>query len=286
MEPLEQHFLGLSPAGFHRIVYWEWPCAQPDAPDLIAMHGLTRNGRDFDAIARSLSNRFRVACPDVVGRGKSDRLPAGAFYGYPQYLVDAAVLIARFSTRPVDWLGTSMGGLVGMMLAAQPLSPIRRLILNDVGPFVPKASLERIGAYVGLDPHFTDLAEAEAYLRRVHAAFGSLSDADWAHMARYSTQARAGGGYGLAYDPAIAQAFKIGPIADVDLWAIWDRIACPVLILRGGQSDLLLTDTAAEMVRRKPNATLVEFPECGHAPAMTNVEQIGVVSDWLARTPV
>jgi len=285
MKPLERHFLGLSPAGFHRNAYWEWPSAQLDAPGLVAMHGLTRNGRDFDAIARSLSGRFRIICPDVVGRGKSDWLPDGALYGYPQYLADAAVLIARVSAGPVDWLGTSMGGLVGMMLAAQKLNPIRRLILNDVGPFIPKASLERIGSYVGLDPHFADLAEAEAYFRRVHAAFGNLSDTDWAHMARCSTRPKDEGGYGLAYDPAIAQAFKTGPIADVDLWAVWDRITCPVLILRGGQSDLLLADTAAEMVRRKPNATLVEFPECGHAPALTNAEQIGVVGDWLARTP-
>lgn len=285
MEPLEQHFLGLSPAGFHRNAYWEWPCGQPDAPNLIAMHGLTRNGRDFDAAARGLSDRFHVVCPDVVGRGKSDRLPDGALYGYPQYLADAAVLIARVSSGPVDWLGTSMGGLVGMMLAAQPRTPIRRLILNDVGPFIPKASLERIGAYVGLDPVFADLAEAELYLRRVHAAFGNLSDADWAHMAHYSTEPRDGGGYGLAYDPAIAQVFRIGPIIDVDLWPVWDRIACPVLILRGRQSDLLLADTATEMTRRMPNATLVEFAECGHAPALTNAEQIGLIRDWLERTP-
>jgi pimeloyl-ACP methyl ester carboxylesterase len=286
MEPVERHFLGLSPAGFHRNAYWDWQQGLPDAPVLIAMHGLTRNGRDFDTVARSLSDRFRVVCPDVVGRGKSDWLPGGALYGYPQYLADAATLIARVATGPVDWLGTSMGGLVGMMLAAQPLTPIRRLILNDVGPFIPKASLERIGTYVGLDPDFGDLAEAEAYLRRVHAAFGNLSDADWAHMARHATQQKPGGGFGLAYDPAIAQAFRTGPIVDVDLWPVWDRIACPVLILRGGQSDLLLADTAAEMIRRKSNTTLVEFAECGHAPALMNTEQIGAIRDWLARTPI
>ena len=284
MQPLERHFLGLSPAGFHRDTYWEWQSDMPDAPCLIAMHGLTRNGRDFDAVARDLSDRFRVVCPDVVGRGKSDWFRDGTLYGYPQYLAEAAALIARIAAGPVDWLGTSMGGLVGMMLAAQPLTPIRRLILNDVGPFIPKASLERIGSYVGQDPHFADLAELEAYLRRVHAAFGSLSDADWAHMARHSARPRSGGGYGLAYDPAIAQAFRSGPIADVDLWPIWERITCPVLVLRGGQSDLLLADTAAEMVRRKPDTTLVEFADCGHAPALTNAEQIGVIRDWLARS--
>ena len=284
MEPLERHYLGLSAAGFHRNAYWEWQSGQKDASCLIAMHGLTRNGRDFDAVAGSLSDRFHVVCPDVVGRGKSDWLPDGALYTYPQYLADAAALIARVASAPVDWLGTSMGGLVGMMLAAQPLTPIRRLILNDVGPFIPKASLERIGSYVGLDPHFADLGGLEAYLREVLADFGNLSDADWAHMAVHSARRRPDGSYGLAYDPAIGQAFRVGPIADVDLLPVWDRIACPVLILRGGRSDLLLADTAAEMVLSKENVTLVEFPDCGHAPALMDAEQMGVIRDWLEKT--
>jgi pimeloyl-ACP methyl ester carboxylesterase len=283
VEPRERHYLGLSPAGFHRNAYWEWMSGQPDAPCLIAMHGLTRNGRDFDAVAQSLADRFHVVCPDVVGRGKSGWLANGALYSYPQYLADSAALIARVATAPVDWLGTSMGGLVGMMLAAQPLTPIRRLILNDVGPFIPKASLERIGSYVGQDPHFADLKALETYLRDVLAGFGDLSDDDWAHMATHSARRRPDG-YGLAYDPAIGDAFRSGPIADVDLWPVWDLIRCPVLIVRGGQSDLLLADTAAEMVRRKADATLVEFPDCGHAPALMNAEQIGVIRDWLERT--
>jgi pimeloyl-ACP methyl ester carboxylesterase len=273
VEPRERHYLGLSAAGFHRNAYWEWASGQADAPCLIAMHGLTRNGRDFDAVAQSLSDRFQIVCPDVVGRGKSGWLPDGALYSYPQYLADSATLIARVTTAPVDWLGTSMGGLVGMMLAAQKLTPIRRLILNDVGPFIPKASLERIGSYVGQDPRFADLTALETYLRDVLAGFGDLPDADWAHMAAHS-----------ARDLAIARVFRVGPLADVDRWPVWDLIACPVLILRGGQSDLLLAETAAEMVRRKTDATLVEFPDCGHAPALMNAEQIGVIRDWLERT--
>jgi len=278
----------LSAAGFHRNCYWEWDSTLSNAPVLVAVHGLTRNGRDFDTIARALTDRFRVVCPDVVGRGKSDRLPDGALYSYPQYLADAAALIARVATGPVaqapiDWLGTSMGGLVGMMLAAQPLTPIRRLIVNDVGPFVPRESLERIGTYAGADPRFPDLAGLEAYLRRVYADFGNLSDADWAHMARHSACPLPDGGFGLAYDPAIAGAFKAGPIADVDLWPIWDRIQCPVLVLRGARSDLLLPGTAARMAS-KANVTLVEFPDCGHAPALMDAAQIGAVRDWLDRT--
>ncbi len=283
MQPVPQRMQGQSPAGLHDLVYWDWP-STPGAPRLVAMHGLTRNGRDFDAVARALSARFRVVCPDVVGRGKSARLPDGAFYNYPQYMADAGVLIAQLGSGPTDWLGTSMGGLVGMMLASLPGTQIRRLILNDVGPFVPKGALERIGAYVGQDPQFPDLAGLEAYLRRVHSGFGALSDADWTHMARYSSRPLPGGGYGLAYDPAIATAFRAGPIADVDLWPVWDAIKCPVLILRGAESDLLLPDTASDMVKRKANATLVEFPGCGHAPALIDPDQIAVIKDWLETT--
>lgn len=284
MEPLERQYLGLSPAGFHRNVYWEWEGQAADAPVLVAVHGLTRNGRDFDAVARELSGQFRVVCPDVVGRGKSDWLADGAHYSYPQYLADSAALLARLAVGSVDWLGASMGGLIGLMLAAQPRTPIRRLILNDVGPLVPKAALERIGSYVGQDPRFATVAEVETYLRRVHAPFGQLSDADWAHLAKYAARSIRGGGYGLAYDPAIARAFQAGPIVDVDLWPLWDRITCPVLILRGATSDLLLPETAAEMIRRKPGATLAVMPGCGHAPALMDPSQIAVVRDWLART--
>jgi pimeloyl-ACP methyl ester carboxylesterase len=248
------------------------------------MHGLTRNGRDFDAVAEALSAHFHVICPDVVGRGKSAWLPDGVLYNYPQYMADAGILIAEVGRGPVDWLGTSMGGLVGMMLASLPATPIRRLILNDVGPFVPKAALERIGAYVGEDPHFPGLAGLEAYLRQVLSGSGALSDADWAHMARHSSRPLPGGGYGLAYDPAIASAFRTGPIADVALWPVWDAIKCPVLILRGAESDLLLPDTASEMVKRKANATLVEIPGCGHAPALIDPRQIAVIQDWLETT--
>jgi pimeloyl-ACP methyl ester carboxylesterase len=281
-EPYEGHLLGLSPAGFHNLAYWGW--GPIDSPVLVAMHGLTRNGRDFDVLARDLSDDYRVICPDVVGRGLSQWLPDGALYGYPQYLADAAALIAHTGAVAIDWLGTSMGGMVGMMLAAQPGTPIRRLILNDVGAFIPKAALERIGLYVGQDPHFESIGAVETYLRRVHATFGPLGDADWAHLARHSARVLATGGYGLAYDPAIGDAFRVAPMADVDLWTFWDRVACPVLILRGGQSDLLQADIAAEMVRRKPGTALVTFPECGHAPALMAADQIAAIRDWLART--
>ena len=282
-EPAERHFLGLSPAGFHRNVFWEWAATRTGAGTLIAVHGLTRNGRDFDGVADALTDEFQVICPDVVGRGRSQRLADGALYGYPQYLADAAALIARLNVEEVDWLGTSMGGLIGLMLAAQPGTPIRRLILNDVGPFVPKAALERIGSYVGNNPWFESMDELEGYLRRVHAPFGPLSDMEWAHLALWSARPESDGGFRLAYDPAIARAFS-APLNDVDLWSLWDRIACPVLVVRGALSDLLLSETAVEMVRRKPDTELIEFPDCGHAPALFAPAQIAAIRDWLSRS--
>jgi pimeloyl-ACP methyl ester carboxylesterase len=219
----------------------------------------------------------------VVGRGRSDWLAKPAQYGYPQYLADAAVLIARLGIGTVDWIGTSMGGLIGMMLAAQPQTPIRRLVLNDIGPLLPKAALARITAYVGEDPRFATLEELEAYLRRVHAPFGPLSDGDWRHLALNSHRRLEGGGFGLAYDPQIGAAFKKATGKDIDLWSIWDAVRCPVLVLRGEDSDLLLPAIAQEMERRGPRATVVSFPGIGHAPALTTADQIGVVRDWLTK---
>src|SRR5262249_46767090 len=155
----------------------------------------------------------------------------------------------RLGVESVDWLGTSMGGLMGLMIAAQEGSPIRRLILNDVGPFIPKAALERIGTYVGKDERFASVDDVESYLRRVHAPFGKLSDAEWAHLANYGARPRPDGGYALAYDPAIGAIFQVEQ-NDVDLWVLWERVSCPVLILRGAESDLLTADVAAEMVKR------------------------------------
>ena len=279
----ERSLLGLSAQGFQKIAYSEW--GDPEAPrTLICVHGLTRNRHDFDPLCRVLSAAFRIACPDVVGRGGSDWLKDPDGYGYPQYLSDMNALIARLGVEEVDWLGTSMGGLIGMMLAAQPGTPVRRLIVNDVGPFIPKAALERIAGYVGKDPRFPDLAAAEAYFREVHAPFGRLSDAQWQHLTRQgvSRDESGEGGFRLRYDPGIGKVFADAPPEDVDLWGLWERIACPVLVLRGAESDLLPAEIAQEMTRRGPRATLVEFSDCGHAPALMDEAQTSVVRDWLA----
>lgn len=270
----------LGPHGFHRLHYTEWgDSANPHV--VLCVHGLTRNGRDFDVLASRLSDRCRVICPDVAGRGRSDWLLEKADYGYPLYLDDMAALIARSGAERVDWVGTSMGGLIGMLLAALPGAPIRRLIVNDVGPFIPVAALERIAAYVGQDSRFVDLAELENHLRRIHEPFGPLTDGQWRHLAEHGCRRTPDGRYALNYDPGIAEAFR-GGVKDVDLWPLWDKLRCEVLITRGGCSDLLLADTATEMVRRGPAGTrLATFPDIGHAPMFMSPDQIAVVEGFL-----
>ena len=272
----------LSQAGFHRMAYVDWPAAQPSAaPPVVCVHGLTRNGRDFDRLAAALSSERWVVCPDIVGRGRSDWLNDPAGYGNQQYCADASVLVGRLGTEQVDWVGTSMGGLIGMMLAAQPQSPIRRLVLNDVGTVLPAAALQRIGGYVGKDPRFDDLAGVEAYLRETHAGFGAIDDAGWRHLAQHSHRRLPDGKLGLAYDPGIARGFAKGINVDVDLTSIWDKVRCPVLVLRGAMSDLLLVETARRMAEK---AEVVEIAGTGHAPSLATPEQIEIVRSWLART--
>jgi pimeloyl-ACP methyl ester carboxylesterase len=277
MRPRHLHCLG--PHGFHRVAYTEW--GRPaEGRVVICVHGLTRNGRDFDLLAQALIPERRVLCPDVVGRGHSDWLAHKEEYGYPLYLSDMTALIARSGVEQVDWVGTSMGGLIGMMLAAQPYSPIRRLVVNDVGPFLPRASLERIAQYVGKAPVFADVDALERYLRIVSAPFGPLTDDQWRHLAMHSTRRYDDGTVTMSYDPAIADAFS-GELQDVVLWPVWDAISCPTLLLRGRQSDLLLAETAQEMTQRGPRARLVEFEGIGHAPMLMVDDQIAVVREFL-----
>jgi len=269
----------LGPHGFHNLSYYEWGDAE-NPRVLICVHGLTRNGRDFDELAQALSKEYRVICPDVVGRGRSGWLANKADYGYPLYCSDMAALIARSGAEQVDWVGTSMGGLIGMLLAAQPQSPIRKLVMNDVGPLIPKASLERLAAYVGKTPDYESFEEFEQYIRVISAPFGPLTDAQWRHLAQTNAKQLENGRWGSIYDPAVAGAFS-GPIADVVLWPYWDLIKCATLVIRGGDSDLLLKETAQEMTRRGPKARLVEFAGTGHAPMLMEAGQISVVRQFL-----
>jgi pimeloyl-ACP methyl ester carboxylesterase len=279
------HLFGLDSRGFHRVHYYDW--GSPDAERIvICAHGLTRNGRDFDFLAQALQADFRVICPDIAGRGRSDWLAAKEDYGYPQYCADMAALIARVtaggSPRRIYWVGTSMGGIIGMLLAARHDTPICKLVVNDVGAVIPKAALERIGTYVGQDPRFRSLQDMETMVRAVLAPFGPLTDAQWRHVTETGAKQHADGSWGMRYDPDIGLAFRKGPLAGVEFWPVWDTIACPTLLLRGADSDLLQKDTAHAMTRRGPKPALVEFKGIGHAPMLMADDQIKVVRDFLA----
>ena len=267
--------------GFHRLNYYEW--GDPaNSKVAICVHGLTRNGRDFDDIAHALSGEYRVLCPDVAGRGKSEWLTHKEDYAYPVYCADMAALIARSGAQTVDWIGTSMGGLIGMLLAAQPNSPIRKLVMSDVGPFIPKSSLERLSTYVGKPATYESFEDFEQYVRTISAPFGPLTDAQWRRLTESTAGRNDDGKWITNYDPAIARAFT-QPIADVVLWPFWDQVSCPTLVLRGKDSDLLLSETAKEMTTRGPKARLVEFAGIGHAPMMMAADQINVVREFLGQ---
>jgi pimeloyl-ACP methyl ester carboxylesterase len=290
-------YLGIDSIGLHRLVYRDWGDPR-HSHVVVCVHGLTRNSRDFDFLAGALSKDCRVVCPDVAGRGESDWLAKKEDYGYPVYLADAVALLARLTapvpsrglfgrllrmtTRPIiDWVGTSMGGLIGMMIAARENSPIRRLVLNDVGPLLPRTALARIGEYVGKDPRFDSLDAFQAYLQEISAPFGALTPAQWRHLAVHSCKRFDDATYGFRYDPAIALPLKTMLTADVDLWPLWDRITCPTMVLRGADSDVLRHETAREMQRRGPGAKLIEFDRVGHAPALMSDDQIGAVTQFL-----
>ena len=281
MTMASRSFHSLGPQGFHRIAYTEW--GDPaNGRVLLCVHGLTRTGRDFDAIAAALADEWRVICPDIVGRGASDRLPDARGYDYGVYCADMAALIARSGAETVDWLGTSMGGIIGMMLAAQPNAPIRRLVLNDIGPVIATAGLERIASYVGRDPLFRSFDEAYQAIRGISAAFGPMTEEDWRRFVEASLVAQPGGGFRLNYDPQIAWPFREQPVREIQLWELWDAIRCPVLVLRGAESDLLRAETLEEMRRRGPGCEAVEIAGVGHCPALMDSHQIETVRRFLA----
>lgn len=268
-------------AGLHRMAYAEWGDA--DNPRvLICVHGLTRCGRDFDFLAERLSAHYRVVCPDVAGRGRSDWLADPAGYVLPQYLADMVTLIARLDVPQVHWLGTSMGGLIGMLLASQAKTPISRLVLNDVGPTLEMVSLQRIGEYVGRDPAWDSFDEALACVRRINASFGDLDEAQWRAITEPTVAQRADGRWSFVYDPRIGDAFRAavaGP--EIDLWPLYERIACPTLAVRGADSDLLAPATWRQMAERGPRARLAEIAGVGHAPTFLDAAQVDVVANFL-----
>lgn len=282
--PRLNHVQCLTPQGLHRMAYWEWGAA--DNPRvLVCVHGLTRQGRDFDTLAQALSTEYRVVCPDVVGRGQSDWLADPSGYQIPAYVGDMVTLLARLNTDTVHWVGTSMGGLIGMVLASLPHTPIRRLLLNDVGPTLPADAIARIGAYVGLPVRWPTPEAAAAYLWSISQSFGPHTPEQWLALTRPMLKAD-GSEFIPHYDPRIAEPFRaitpeMAATNEALLWHAFDAIRCPTLVLRGAQSDLLTAETAQAMTTRGPKAQLHEFAGLGHAPTLVQDEQVAVVRAFL-----
>ena len=270
----------LDPHGFHWMRYAEW--GEPSNPRvLLCVHGLTRNGRDFDHLARSLADAYRVVCPDIAGRGRSDWLRDPVDYNYPVYCGDMATLMASLHAETVDWVGTSMGGIIGMILAGLPGSPVRKLVMNDVGCHIPKAAIARIGVYVGSEPVFDSIEQLEGAIRAT-SPFGELTDEQWRHLAVHAAK-HEDGKWRLRYDPGIGHNFHATPPADVDLRGYWNAVTGPVLVIRGEQSDLLLAETLAEMMRR-PRTESFLVPRTGHCPMLMEDSQVAAVRRFLLGT--
>ena len=274
----------LSPVGLHQMAYQEWGDPENDRT-LICVHGLTRVSNDFDALAQALANDYRIICPDVVGRGRSGHLRDPQYYRVPQYVSDMVTLIARLDVTSVDWFGTSMGGVIGMALASLPDNPIRKLLLNDIGPSIDAEALARIGAYVGQEVRFATFDEAWQYVRAISQSFGPHSDEQWRKLAADVMRQNAEGAWVFLYDPNLALPFKAttAQSAQLDeqmLWAAYDAIRCPTLVVRGTESDLLSPATALAMSQRGPRAKIVELAGIGHAPTFLSDAQIALAKDF------
>lgn len=276
----------LSPSGLHEMAYTEWgDAANPRV--LICAHGLSRVGRDFDDLARALAGAYRVVCPDVVGRGMSSWLADPTYYHVPQYVSDMVTLIARLNPQSLHWVGTSMGGLIGLGLASAVNSPIERLVINDVGPTLEPAALVRIGSYMGQPMQWATLDEAADALWAISKGFGPHTRAQWLALTAAQLKPNdAGTALVPRCDPAIALPFKaitpaIAAAGEAALWQAYDQLVCATLVLRGAESDLLSTATALAMTQRGPKAQLHEFAGVGHAPMLVQPEQIAVVRNFL-----
>jgi len=265
----------------HEVHYTEW--GPPGGTAVIAWHGLARTGRDMDELATHLAGRYRVICPDTIGRGLSEwsRAPARD-YCFEAYGRIAVSLADQLGIREAHWVGTSMGGALGIHLAAGRLrGRIRRLVLNDIGPKLGHAAVQRILTYAGDPPQFDRLSELEQYFRTVYKPYGSLSDEQWRRLTETSVRRTAEGRVTPHYDPGIVLQF-VHHAADYELWEAYDSIDVPTLCLRGESSDLLLPETAEEMRSRGPRAVVVTIPGCGHAPALNAPDQLQLVERFLA----
>ncbi|MDO8450058.1 MAG: alpha/beta hydrolase [Rhodoferax sp.] len=319
-EPTLNYVLCPDAAGGHRMAYWEWGNPQ-STHVVVCVHGLSRQGRDFDVLARALCARagdtIRVVCPDVVGRGQSDWLKDPMGYQIPNYAADMLVLLAQLKPATLDWVGTSMGGLIGLVVCAQlglsdagpsqgakaPLGgsaahevasvgalsvPVRRLVLNDVGPIIQWQALQRIGEYLGQSGHFASVQQAADAMWAMSSSFGPHTPAQWLALSRHMVKpvGDAAGSVKLHYDPAIAVPFRAmtqesALQSEAMLWQVYDHITASTLLLRGALSDLLSHETAQAMTQRGPRARLVEFEGVGHAPTFIADDQVQTVVSFL-----
>lgn len=284
-------------AGGHRMAFWQWG-AEDAAHAVVCVHGLSRQGRDFDVLAAALVARspvpLRVVCPDVVGRGRSDWLADPMGYGIPTYAADMLQLLAQLHAaaplRTLDWVGTSMGGLIGMTIAGAPglplPVPVRRLVLNDVGPVIQWEALRRIGTYLGNTGRFESVQQAAEAMWQISQSFGPHTPAQWHALSQAMVRPLPEGGFTLHYDPAIAVPFRTldeaaAQAGQATLWQLYDGIRARTLLLRGAQSDLLSAATAREMAGRGPKPRLVEFEGVGHAPTLVTELQVEAVAAFL-----
>ena len=284
LETHTQFYSVETPEGARKLAFQMWQQSSMDtAPVLICVHGLTRNRHDFDVLAEAMTHHYRVVTVDMIGRGDSDWLTDPSHYGYPLYVSIMQQLMTHLADMTgegrFDWLGTSMGGLIGMMLAASPNTQIDRMILNDIGPEIPLTGLQRLAGYVGQAPGFVSLLDVEDYLRVTAAGFGKLTDAQWRTMATHAARKDESGNWQLTYDPAIRNAFD-GVNEDIDLTGVWSMVSCPVLVLRGAHSDLLTEDGLQRMCQRRSTYSFT-VADAGHAPALQSEEEIEAVAKFL-----
>lgn len=284
MSYIERKFLSLNSAGYHRIVYNDW--GPKDGNPIIAVHGLTGNGHDFDYLAEELiQDGHRFIAIDLPGRGRSDFLKNSMDYTYNQYWRDLTTLLAHLDlARPqcVDWIGVSLGGLLGMYLAGLPLSPIKRFIINDVGPEVPQAALDFIYHVIKVPYVFNTIQDMEKRMRETRGlTWGPVTDEQWKHMAEHNARGLEDGRLSYSYDPEIARVFEVEPTGALNLWPYWLAAQCPTHLIRGAQSMLLTPEIAAKMQETKPSMAFTEFEGCGHVPSLMAPEQIRVIKEWL-----
>lgn len=281
----EKSYYSLHNDGQHRICFSDW--GDKDANPIVCVHGLTGNGRDFDYLAEDLiKHGHRLIAVDLPGRGRSDFHDDPLLYNYDQYMKDLHELLVDLGLEApgsVDWIGISLGGLLGMRMAGLDNSPIKRLIINDVGPVVPKEALEFIHAMISKDFSFDTVAELEERMRATRGlTWGPVTDEQWHHMAEHNARGRDDGRITYAYDPKIAVVFETSPIGDVDLWAYWAKITCPTMLIHGTESMLLTRDIIEEMGQSGPEFDLVSFDGCGHVPSLMAPNQIEILRSWLS----